>query len=51
MIRMIAPEYADVMKCAEVYITAYSVEPWNEKYNISDVEKYIVSFLDSNTKC
>lgn len=40
-----------VKKCAEIYINAYGEAPWNEKYKVEDVEKYITDFLDSDTKC
>ena len=42
---------AVVSKCAEIYISAYGRAPWNEKYRVDDVEKYIMHFLDSDTKC
>lgn len=40
-----------VKKCAEIYISAYGEAPWNEKYKVEDVEKYVMDFLDSDTKC
>lgn len=49
--KIIIPQIEDIIVCAKVYISAYSTEPWNEKYDISDVEKYISSYLNSDTKC
>lgn len=40
----------DVLACAKVYVNAYQTEPWNEEYEISEVEKYISSYLNSDTK-
>ncbi len=40
-----------VKECAEIYIGAYGEAPWNEKYRMEDVEKYIRAFLDSDAKC
>lgn len=40
-----------VRECAEIYICAYGEAPWDEKYRVEDVEKYIMAFLDSDAKC
>ena len=44
------PEKEDIASCAEVYISAYGAEPWNEKYDRKSVEKYISDYLGSKTK-
>ncbi len=44
------PEKEDIASCAEVYISAYGAEPWNEKYERESVEKYISDYLGSRTK-
>ncbi len=44
------PKKDDIAACAEVYISAYGAEPWNEIYEKSDVEKYISDYLGSKTK-
>ena len=48
--KIVIPKLDDIPACAKVYINAYKVEPWNEEYKISDVEMYISSYLDSDTK-
>ena len=48
---IIIPQIENIIACAKVYISAYNTEPWNEKYNISDVEHYISNYFDSDTKC
>ena len=50
MMTIIIPKQDDIPKCAKVYINAYKMEPWNEAYELSEVEKYISSYLDSDTK-
>lgn len=45
------PKIEDIKACAQVYVDAYKTEPWNEVYEISEVEKYIANYLNSNTKC
>lgn len=40
-----------VKECAEIYIGAYGEAPWDEKYGVEDVERYIMAFLDSDVKC
>ncbi len=40
-----------IKKCAGIYRNAYREEPWNEEYDVDDVEDYITHFLDSETKC
>ena len=44
------PKKEDISSCAEVYISAYGAEPWNEKYDKQSVEKYISDYLGSKTK-
>ena len=48
--KIIIPKSDDVPACAKVYINAYKAEPWNEAYEISEIEKYISSYLKSDTK-
>ena len=43
------PKKEDISSCAEVYISAYGAEPWNEKYDKQSVEKYISDYLGSKT--
>lgn len=50
MIKIIIPKPDDIPACAKVYINAYKAEPWNEMYEISEVENYISAYLNSNTK-
>lgn len=50
MLMLIIPKQDDIPTCAKVYINAYQTEPWNEEYEISEVEKYISSYLNSDTK-
>ena len=47
---IVIPKLEDVQACAKVYVNAYQTEPWNEEYEISEVEKYISSYLNSDTK-
>jgi GNAT superfamily N-acetyltransferase len=47
---IIIPKKEDISACAEVYISAYGAEPWNEKYERKSVEKYISDYLGSKTK-
>ena len=42
---------AAVRRCVEIYISAYGEAPWNEKYREEDVRRYLMDFLDSDTKC
>ncbi len=44
------PQTKEIPLCAEVYISAYKAEPWNEVYEKSEVEKYILDYLGSKTK-
>ena len=44
------PKKEDISSCAEVYISAYGTEPWNEKYDKESAEKYISYYLGSKTK-
>lgn len=44
-------EEAAVKECAEIYIRAYGEAPWDEKYRVEDVERYIMAFRDSDVKC
>ena len=50
MKRIIIPKINDIPVCAKVYVNAYKTEPWNEEYERSEVEKYISSYLNSDTK-
>lgn len=47
---IVIPKLEEVQACAKVYINAYQTEPWNEEYEMSEVEKYISSYLNSDTK-
>ena len=47
---IVVPKLEDIQACAKVYVNAYKTEPWNEEYEISEVEKYISSYLNSDTK-
>ena len=48
--KIFKPKKEDISSCAEVYISAYGAEPWNEKYDKQSVEKYISDYLGSKTK-
>ena len=50
MMNIVVPKLENVQACVKVYINAYQTEPWNEEYEISEVEKYISSYLNSDTK-
>lgn len=39
----------DVAACVEIYIDAYSKEPWNEKYDYISVYQYIQKYLNLNS--
>ena len=39
MMNIVVPKSEDVYACAKVYVNAYKTEPWNEEYEISEVEK------------
>lgn len=47
---IIIPKLDDIPVCANIYQNSYKVEPWNEHYELSEIEKYISSYLDSDTK-
>ena len=47
---LFVPEKENISGCAEVYVSAYGAEPWNEVYEKSEVEKYISDYLGSKTK-
>ena len=47
---LFVPEKENISGCAEVYVSAYGAEPWNEKYDSAAVEKYISDYLGSKTK-
>lgn len=49
--KIIVPGHKDIAACAKVYIAAYKVEPWNEIYEVSEVESYISQYMNSDTKC
>lgn len=49
--KIITPKEDDVKVCAKVYISAYNAEPWNEVFDILEVERYISNYLNSDTKC
>jgi len=38
----------DVDSCVEIYIDAYSKEPWVEKYDYTSVNKYLNKYLNLN---
>ena len=48
--KIIIPKLEDISVCANIYRNIYKTEPWNEEYEISEIEKYISSYLDSDTK-
>ena len=48
--KIMIPKEEDIQACAKVYASAYNIEPWNERYDILEVEKYISSYLNSDTK-
>ena len=50
MMKIIIPKLEDISVCAKIYQNSYKKEPWNEEYEISEIEKYISSYLDSDTK-
>ena len=50
MMKIIIPKLDDIPACVKAYINAYKAEPWNEEYESTEVEKYISSYLNSDTK-
>ena len=36
--KIFVPKEKDIPLCAEVYISAYKAEPWNEAYEKNEVE-------------
>lgn len=48
--KIFVPETNDIPLCADVYISAYKAEPWNEVYEKAEAEKYISDYLGSKTK-
>ena len=50
MMYIVIPKIEDIQAYAKLYVNAYQTEPWNEEYEISEVEKYISSYLNSDTK-
>lgn len=51
MMQIKIPELLDISACAKVYMSAYEGEPWNEVYEVVEVEKYISAYMNSDTKC
>lgn len=39
---------ANIECCAEIYIEAYSEEPWNEMHIFKDIKEYFNKFLERN---
>jgi len=39
----------DMRQCAEVYQSAFEAEPWNEKYPVEMIEKYLADFMKSDS--
>lgn len=39
----------DITACVEIYIDAYSKDPWNEKYDFTSVYQYIHKYLKLNS--
>lgn len=50
MMYIVIPKIEDIQACAKLYVTAYQTEPWNETYEVTEVERYISSYLNSKTK-
>ena len=50
MKRIIIPKLEDIQAYAKLYVNAYQTEPWNETYEVTEVERYISSYLNSDTK-
>ena len=48
--KIFVPTEKEIPLCAEVYISAYKSEPWNETYKKAETEKYISDYLGSKTK-
>jgi len=47
---IVVPKLENVQACAKLYVNAYQTEPWNETYEVTEVERYISSYLNSDTK-
>lgn len=47
---IIVPTLKQIPACAQVYISAYRTEPWNEVYQDEETKRYIAAFLNSNTR-
>ncbi len=50
MFRFFEPIEQEIEKCAEVYLSAYSAKPWNEKFDKSAVENYLLSYCGSDSR-
>lgn len=48
---LVIPKQEDLPACARAYCSAYSVPPWNEAYDETEIVPYIASYLDSETLC
>lgn len=48
--RILIPKPDDISTCAKIYINAYKTGPWNEAYDVFEIETYISSYLNSDTK-
>lgn len=47
---IVIPKIEDIQAYAKLYVNAYQTEPWNETYEVTEVERYISSYLNSDTK-
>ena len=48
--QIIVPEMKDIKACANAYIEAYAAQPWEERYEQSEVENYLSDYLNSDVK-
>ena len=52
MFQVFQPSNQDIASCAEVYLSAYRSKPWNETFDKTTIENYILSYCHSDTmKC
>ncbi|MBQ6843716.1 MAG: hypothetical protein IJO60_03655 [Agathobacter sp.] len=38
-LEIVIPKSDDISACAKAYINAYKAEPWNEAYELAEIEK------------
>lgn len=42
------PKIEEINQCADIYISAYQSEPWNEIYEKDEVIQYLLNYMNAN---